>query len=202
MTTNLSGSDFDFSKFEFHPVIKLPENYDVLDLSTPGSRGERTSDFSIGRYNEKREGMYTSEIFENARNVHVGIDIGGPVGTTVFAPYAAKVFAIKEHKEDGNYGPTIVLEHDLKGRLLYTLFGHLGRECLDSLKAGVLVQAGDAIATIGSEYVNGGWPPHLHFQLSWEAPQNCDMPGVVSVEDRDNALRLYPDPQQILGKLY
>uniref|UniRef100_A0A0C3SWS6 Peptidase M23 domain-containing protein n=1 Tax=Guillardia theta (strain CCMP2712) TaxID=905079 RepID=A0A0C3SWS6_GUITC len=65
--------------------------------------------------------------------------------------------------------------------------------------------------------MNGGWPPHLHFQLSLQQPTTHDMPGVVAKKDHDEALRLFPDPQlvenwhldvcvsdelQVLGRLY
>lgn len=45
----------------------------------------------------------------------------------------------------------------------------------------------------------GGWPPHVHFQLSWEEPETHDMPGVVSNTQHASALRTYPDPRIVLG---
>ena len=55
---------------------------------------------------------------------------------------------------------------------------------------------------LGDEKENGGWPPHLHIQLSFKKPDNLDIPGVVSLADRLEALDLYPDPRQVLGPLY
>ena len=54
----------------------------------------------------------------------------------------------------------------------------------------------------GSEEVNGGWPPHVHFQLSLKEPETHDMPGVVEQEARESALEIYPDPRLVLGLLY
>lgn len=193
-----------FSEFHFHPVVHLPANYDVLDLSSPENedKQKRSSEYSVGKYNEKREGLYTAEIFASVRNIHVGIDIGAPPGTEIFAPYAGEVFDFKDHKDAGNYGPTIILRHNLAGKDIYSLYGHLRRDSLAGLRKGKSVVGGEQFAWIGAETENGGWPPHLHFQLSWEEPQNCDMPGVVAEADLEDALQKYPDPQLMLGPLY
>ena len=58
------------------------------------------------------------------------------------------------------------------------------------------------MGTLGDKSENGGWNPHLHFQLSLVAPEVPDIPGVVSENDRKQALQIYPDPQLILGSLY
>ena len=55
---------------------------------------------------------------------------------------------------------------------------------------------------MGKKEENGGWPPHVHFQLSLVEPKNCDLPGVVSQKDHDIALKLFPDPRLVLGNLY
>jgi hypothetical protein len=55
---------------------------------------------------------------------------------------------------------------------------------------------------VGDRHENGGWNPHLHFQLSRVAPDVPDMPGAVCAADRDDALRRYPDPRLVLGALY
>ena len=39
----------------------------------------------VGKYDEVRVGVYNTPLFGGVRNVHVGIDIGGPVGTPVLA---------------------------------------------------------------------------------------------------------------------
>ncbi len=85
---------------------------------------------------------------------------------------------------------------------LYALFGHLARRSLDQLVAGMPLKRGEVFAEVGGEHENGGWVPHLHFQLSWERPAEPDMPGVVSEEDLEHALLVYPDPRFVLGALY
>ena len=69
----------------FHPVVKLPSEYWVFDF-TKGVKSDWQCplDYQIGRYDEHRPGMYTSEIFSGERDLHVGLDIGAPVDTPVF----------------------------------------------------------------------------------------------------------------------
>lgn len=43
---------------------------------------------------------------------------------------------------------------------------------------------------------------HLHFQLAVHPPKTHDMPGVVTLTGRDEALLEYVDPRYVLGELY
>ena len=54
---------------------------------------------------------------------------------------------------------------------------------------------------IGSAAENGGWFPHVHFQLSRLQPVIADMPGAVAEAHREMAVHIYPDPQYVLGRL-
>ena len=199
----------------FHPVVNLPEEYWVFDFT----RGEDKSwkcpfEYQIGRYNEFRPGMYETEIFGGVRNIHVGIDIGAPVDTPVYAFADGKIHSFGINPEDGSYGPTIITEHDIdliKSSVLslesssdkfWVLHGHLSKQSLNGLEIGMKINSGDVIAKIGSESENGGWPPHLHFQLSLEEPETFDLPGVVEKSEIKSALKKYPDPRIILGDLY
>jgi murein DD-endopeptidase MepM/ murein hydrolase activator NlpD len=69
-------------------------------------------------------------------------------------------------------------------------------------EVGVRVRSGETIAWVGDRTENGGWPPHLHFQLSYERPERADLPGVVTAAERELALLRYPDPRLVLGPLY
>ena len=55
---------------------------------------------------------------------------------------------------------------------------------------------------MGDKHENGGWEPHLHFQLSLIEPTTHDMPGVVNPKNRDAALQNYPDPRLVMGSIY
>lgn len=193
----------DFAKFQFHPVIPLPPDYEIYDF-TGGydPNRKRSSPYGIGKYNEQRKGMYLTAIFGGVRDVHMGIDIAAPVGTPVHAFHEGEIFLLGNNPQPGDYGYTIITLHHLDGVPLYVLHGHLSAKSIAGKKPGDRFAKGEVIAWIGDREENGGWNPHLHFQLSYERPETCDMPGVVSMSDRERALRIYPDPQLVLGKLY
>lgn len=190
-----------------HPVISLPEGAERLDLST-GYDPEKINDFinrggrAAGGYNEKRPGMYLAPHFENLRDIHVGIDFWAPAGEEVFAMTDGEVAYTANHAADGNYGGTVILKHRIEGKVLYALYGHLSLKSLDKSLPGLAVSAGDVVGWLGSPSENGNWPPHLHFQLSYQDPGKADMPGVVSDSDREDALNIYPDPRMLLGPVY
>ena len=184
-------------------VIILPDEYWVFDFTKgPQEDFECPFAYQIGRYDEVRPGMYTHELFGGGRDLHVGIDIGAPVGEPVHAFSPGVVFSMGINPEDGSYGPTIIIQHEINGKPIWALYGHLSMESLEMVEQGMAVEEGQIIGTVGDKAVNGGWPPHLHFQLSWEAPECNDMPGVVARRDRDWALEKYPDPRMVLGPLY
>lgn len=187
----------------FASVMDLPDDVVVLDLTRPDApRPAGNPDYAIGRYDEDRRGMYEHELFAGARTLHVGIDLGGPAGTEVRAFADGVVFAAGRNPEPGDYGHVVVTEHDLGGTTVWALYGHLSARSLDGMHAGRALSAGERVGWLGDESENGGWPPHLHFQLSLRRPEGHDMPGVVAVADRAQALRDYPDPRLVLGPVH
>jgi len=185
----------------YHPVVVLPKHYEVLDLSgTAECEVKPTSKslWTIGRYDEVRPSTYP-ESFRN-RTLHVGLDIGGPAGTAVHAFADANVLRAGYNPAEGDYGGVIVLEVPALG--IYALHGHLSKASLQHTPVGSKVTRGEVIGWIGTEKENGGWPPHVHFQLSKERPKTHDMPGVVDVAQREMYLEKYPDPRIILGDIY
>lgn len=188
---------------KFHPVLIMPADYEVLDLSRPISQNDRShSLYSVGRYDEKRQGLYTEELFKGERNLHIGIDLGGPVGSPIHAFYDGEVFLFADNQQAGDYGPTLITKHQIDGTSLYALFGHLSRSSLQQKFEGQKIKRGEIIGYLGHPSENGGWPPHVHFQLSYKEPSKADMPGTVCDEQREEALRCYPDPRIVLGPIY
>jgi len=109
-------------------------------------------------------------------------------------------------KRNGRTGSPLAGKSEISGQsdgiTLYALFGHLSRSSLGNVTVGMPLKKGRVFAEVGGTHENGGWVPHLHFQLSWERPSEPDMPGVVAGGDREKALRIYPDPRLVLGNLY
>lgn len=161
----------------------------------------------IGRFGEPRL-VYTAPQFRQqgagpgaGRTVHVGIDIFMIPSTPVLAPLDGVVYSVSLNDRPLDYGPTLILEHETDGGdRFYTLYGHLAEDCLTSLKQGMRVHKGDRIAAIGNYPVNGGWPPHLHFQImTTMLGMSGDFPGVASPDRRRVWQHICPDPNLILN---
>jgi len=191
----------DFTRHAFHPVVVLPPDAAALDL-TGGAARYPEGPWTIGRYDELRPGVYTADLFGGARCLHVGVDLGGPAGVAVHAFAAGRVLHAGYNPAPGDYGHALVTAHRLDGVALYALHGHLSTASVARWRPGDAFGRGDVLGWLGERHENGGWPPHVHFQLAWDDPGTHDMPGVVDPAERAAALRRYPDPRLVLGTLY
>jgi murein DD-endopeptidase MepM/ murein hydrolase activator NlpD len=157
----------------------------------------------IGGYDEDRviyrhRKHFTSEE-ENPRSIHLGTDIWAEAGEAIYAPLNATVHSFAFNDHYGDYGPTIILSHELGDIKFFTLYGHLSLSSLDRLYEGKTIAAGENFASIGSYPENGDWPPHLHFQIISDIGSYYgDFPGVSSIQDRAHYLSICPDPNLIL----
>ena len=159
----------------------------------------------IGRYNEARL-LYTSDVFKSndgeRRTIHIGIDLFMKAGSPVFAPLDGVIHSFANNAAPLDYGPAIIVEHEEeRGRVrFFTLYGHLSEDSLEGLHPGKRVKRGDRIASIGAPPANGGWPPHLHFQIICDMLGKLgDFAGVAPASQRDVWLSICPDPNLILG---
>ena len=60
--------------------------------------------------------------------------------------------------------------------------------------------AGQKLGELGDSPVNGGWAPHLHFQVMLDLlGHSGDFPGVCRKSEADLWLTLCPDPRPLLG---
>ncbi len=159
--------------------------------------------FGIGGYFENRSIYSRSKVFamdgEDFRNVHLGVDIWAEAGTAVFSPMDGKVHSFQDNQGFGNYGPTILLEHQFEEHTFYSLFGHLAQRDLHYLEVGNNVKAGELLCHLGPFPENGDWPAHLHFQLMTELNGFVgDYPGVCSLKDVEKFRRICLDPDLVL----
>ncbi|MEQ9316990.1 MAG: peptidoglycan DD-metalloendopeptidase family protein [Henriciella sp.] len=157
-----------------------------------------------GGYGEDRA-IYDTPIFNppgsEPRTLHLGLDVFALPGTRVHAPLDGRVHSFQRNDNEKDYGPTIMLEHDVApGLTLYTLYGHLSVDSIDGLEPGKPVAKGDEIARLGANDVNGGWAPHLHFQILLDiGDKRGDFPGVCRKSEQESWLQLCPDPSHFLG---
>jgi murein DD-endopeptidase MepM/ murein hydrolase activator NlpD len=163
---------------------------------------EKNYRYGIGGYMEHRTLYGRSELFNNGeepRRLHLGIDIWAKAGTPVYVPLDGKVHSFRDNNNFGDYGPTIILEHNLNCLTLYSLYGHLSRKDLAGLHEGKPVHKGDQIGAFGDIDENGNWPPHLHFQLMFDMEgMRGDYPGVAPFSQQKKYQVNIPDPNLLL----
>ncbi|MDF2156627.1 peptidoglycan DD-metalloendopeptidase family protein [Algoriphagus sp. CAU 1675] len=195
-------------ELDFSPSNKALESVDlgntqVFDCFVFEQLANAGKEFGIGGYLEKRAIYSRSAVFataeEDFRNIHLGVDIWTKAGSPVYVPLDGKIHSFQDNLGFGNYGPTIILEHEVKGQKLFSLYGHLQKSDLVSLHVGKELKAGEVFCHVGPFPENGDWPPHLHFQLMLDMNGNFgDFPGVASERDLEKFKALCPDPNVFL----
>jgi 4-aminobutyrate aminotransferase-like enzyme/Ser/Thr protein kinase RdoA (MazF antagonist) len=161
----------------------------------------------VGRYDEARM-LYTSPLFGESddptherRTIHLGTDLFVEPDTPVRAPLDGVVEIVANNTAPLDYGPLVILRHETSdGEEFFTLYGHLTKDTLSSLKVGQRVARGQVFSRVGSAQENGGWSPHLHFQIILDLLDlRADFPGVAYASQRAVWTSLSPDPNLLLG---
>ncbi|PJJ08168.1 peptidase M23-like protein [Flavobacterium sp. 1] len=161
---------------------------------------------AYGGYNEVRSLYKRSTHFNDSnteeRNIHIGLDLWIKAGTPVLAALDGKVHSFQNNNNLGDYGPTIILEHQLENQIFYTLYGHLALESIAFINVGDFFAKGQQLALLGNSSVNGDYAPHLHFQIIKNINANLgDYPGVCSKSKLAYYLENCPNPNLLL-KIY
>lgn len=157
--------------------------------------------FAVGGYAEDRQLYSRSDLFvgEEQRTIHLGIDVWGKAGTPIHAPLSGEVHSFANNAVHGDYGPVIILKHELGGHTFHTLYGHMSAVSLDGLYEGKRINAGEQIGTFGVYAENFHWPPHLHFQMIRDMQDyRGDFPGVCKKSEKDLYLSNCPNPSILL----
>ncbi|MGC1483582.1 MAG: aminotransferase class III-fold pyridoxal phosphate-dependent enzyme [Candidatus Acidiferrum sp.] len=161
----------------------------------------------VGRYNEARL-LYTSPLFgasenptDERRTIHLGMDLFAAPGTPVHAPVDGIVHTVAVNTAPLDYGPLVILRHlAADGLEFFTLYGHLARDTFDALQVGQRLACGQHFTRVGNVDENGGWAPHLHFQIIVDLlERGADFPGVACAAERGVWTSLSPDPNLLLG---
>ena len=207
LPVDLNGPDV--ARLDFTANNPLVATADLYDTAAFGQLVEamltaQHASVGIGGYLEHRVIYRRSPHFgltaaEEARSLHLGVDVWLPADTPVLAPLPAMVHSLADNANFGDYGPTVILQHELEGTVFFSLYGHLSRREWQHLRPGQAIAQGEAFATVGPFPENGDWPAHLHFQLiadmqGWVG----DFPGVARPSEREAWAALCPDPNLVL----
>jgi 4-aminobutyrate aminotransferase-like enzyme/Ser/Thr protein kinase RdoA (MazF antagonist) len=207
---NVIGEDLSHAPMRSLAVDQSTEPQDPFAMTPREAAhlgGDPSCSLWLGYYREPRL-IYTDQAFRKGRwkasdrrCVHMAVDIFAPAGTEVHAPLKGRV-VIAEFREDPlDYGGMIVLRHETpQGDPFFTLYGHLDPGFLEQLEIGSEVDAGAAFCTFGAQDANGGWAPHLHFQLLMTAGGMApSWPGVADPDDLQMWEALCPNPGSLLN---
>lgn len=165
---------------------------------------KNNAQIGIGGYAENRAIYARSKHFnfdEEPRTIHLGLDIWSKAETPIYCPFDGQIHSFKNNNNFGDYGPTIIIKHQIENQLFYSLFGHLSLESIDNQYIGKHIKKGDLFCKIGNYPENGDWPPHLHFQIIDNIGDYFgDYPGVCKISEKEFYLKNCPDPNIMFSR--
>ena len=165
---------------------------------------ETGADITIGYYCENRN-VYEGEAFNftspSARTFHLGVDLGAPAGSPVYAPLDGVIELFNDNATYLDYGPVVILRHETDTKIpFWTLYGHLSKDSMPAWQIGKTIKAGELIGRMGTEEENVGWPPHTHFQLLTDlCGMGIDIYGVAPRDEVSLWRGISLNPNLILG---
>lgn len=195
-TVDLSISNQELSKIDMSDAV-------AVEIFIENHLQINNAKVAFGGYNEERNLYKSSVIFNDnkneERNIHIGMDLWIKAETSILAAVDGEVYGFDFNTGKGNYGPTIILKHCVENQIFYTLYGHLSVESIENIEIGTRFKKGQTVATLGDSSVNGGYAPHLHFQIIKNMEDySGDYPGVCSKKDLAYYLENCPDPNLLL----
>ena len=211
--TNIKVIDSNIDYKNYTPIDLSVTNTDQLDLVVTDAKifeefvedhlSKNNAEVAFGGYLEKRNLYRRSENFKNEnideRNIHIGLDLWIKAGTSILSALDGKIHSFQNNTLHGDYGPTIIVEHQIEDCTFYTLYGHLSLGSLDGKQEGQMVKKGEKIAELGKPPINGDYAPHLHFQIIKDLEnKKGDYPGVCSLKDLEFYKENCPDPNLLL----
>ena len=214
--TNIKIIDSTIDYKNYGAIDLAATNTDKMDLDVTDAEvfeefvenhlTKNNAEVAFGGYLEQRNLYRRSENFKDnitdERNIHIGLDLWIKAGTSVLSALDGKIHSFQDNTAHGDYGPTIIIEHEIDGCTFYTLYGHLSLKSLDGKTEGQLVKKGEKIAELGKSPINGDYAPHLHFQIIKDIQnKKGDYPGVCSKKELDFYKENCPDPNLLL-KIY
>ena len=184
-----------------------PFHMPLEEAARVGEEFEADGRIWLGYYNEPRL-IYAEAAFRKGpwkasdrRTVHLAVDVFTKAGTPMFAPLRGEVFVAEYRAGHLDYGGVIILRHETpQGDPFYTLYGHLDPEFLDRLTVGQVIEKGEAFCSFGDPTMNGGWAPHVHFQLALTTEGiEADWPGVGDPDEMYLWHAICPNPAALLN---
>lgn len=193
---------FDFTDNNFELTAEIIADTGLFANYVEQQLGNHNARYGVGGYRENRKLYRRSGMFdgEEARSIHLGVDVWGPAGTPVFAALDGVVHSYANNDNFGDYGATIILTHQIESHIFHTLYGHLSLADIEQISEGQVFRRGEIVCHFGPPAENGNWPPHLHFQIILDLQgKKGDYPGVCKPSENHAYLANCPDADLILN---
>ncbi|MDB5715054.1 MAG: family metallopeptidase [Sphingomonadales bacterium] len=139
-----------------------PGQFQQATIAIPSLKPVQTMTFTSGF-------GVRSDPFRGSAAMHAGVDMPGPMGTSV---YATADGVVSRSEWSGGYGNLVEIDH---GRGIQTRYGHLSASLVH---AGQRVKRGDLIARMGSTGRSTG--SHLHYEVRLDGHAVNPMPFLQS----------------------
>lgn len=186
------------------------ENHVLIHFKLQQLQQQNHNQILAGGYGEARS-FYASEAFcvegnagKEYRTMHLGLDVWLPAKTAIHAPLDGTIIGLQNNDHKRDYGPTVIVQHQYSTasgvQQFYSLYGHLSNKSLELHQLGDKVKAGQFLAWVGKDHENGGWNPHLHFQIMHDMLNHQgDFPGACTPNDWPVMQSICPDPQKLFA---
>lgn len=145
------------------------------------------------------------------RTVSLGVEVFAPAGTPVRAALAGEVAAAGPDPVSGR-GLRVELRHAADGGSFRSIYRGLALD--DAPEPGAAVAASQRLGSVAETGENGGWPPHLQFQVALEPEAEEDraadggrltygdrLRSAAAPSDLEPFAALCPDPSPFLAGL-
>lgn len=181
-------------------ILETAQDYEVfIQKQLDANQGK----IMFGGYIETRNLYQRSTVFKNSnteeRNIHIGLDLWINEQAPIYAVLDGTIHSFQNNTALGDYGPTIILTHQIDNVTFHTLYGHLSEASLEGKNIGDFIPKGTQIATLGLPPINGDYAPHLHFQAIIDMEGKFgDYPGVCSEKTLPFYRENCPDPNWLL----
>ena len=177
----------DLSKTTLEKLNINPQDNNQLSKYLEQARSGKNAEILYGGYLEQRSLYNKKSLFNNnqkQRNIHLGVDFWANADEEIICPMKGKVISCFDNSGKGNYGPTIILQHEFNGEVIYTLYGHLSKKSLSDIKVNQNIEKNEVFCKLGQPFENGCYLPHLHFQIIKDLQNHKnDYPGVCHKAD-------------------
>lgn len=129
---NLSVTNPELSQYK----LETAQDYEIfIQKHLDKNHGK----IAFGGYIETRNLYQRSAVFKNnateERNIHIGLDLWINKSASIHAALYGKIHSFQNNIALGDYGPTIILEHEVEGIKFHTLYGHLSEVSLIEKKS-------------------------------------------------------------------